>query len=119
MRLNKAGMKIFDKWEHIYLDELTKQREQRGDPDYEEGWCIIDDADHVKTEEDAIGIAIFGDDDNAIYHIMDYVERYVGIDEEWACGVTARQMVERLTPYFEMTDGEQKEIADFLRGVSA
>lgn len=102
MKLNAKGMELFDKWEHIYWDEVTKQREQTGDPDWIEGWCIIDDADHCKTIEDCIGVAVFGDDDDAIYHILDNFLPH----EHYAYGYTAEQVVEMLKPYFDIGDDE-------------
>lgn len=102
MKLNAKGLELYDKWEHIYYDELTKQREQRGDPDWIEGWCIIDDGDHCKTIEDCVGLAIFGDDDYAIYHILDYFHP----KEHYAYGYTAEQVVEMMKPYFDIGDDE-------------
>lgn len=102
MKLNAKGLELYDKWEHIYYDELTKQREQRGDPDWIEGWCIIDDSDHCKTIEDYVGLAIFGDDDYAIYHILDNFHP----KEHYAYGYTAEQVVEMMKPYFDIGDDE-------------
>lgn len=60
MKLNAKGLELFDKWNHIYYDELALQRELRDDPDWTEGWCIIDDYDHIQTIEDEVGLLIFG-----------------------------------------------------------
>lgn len=109
MKLNAKGWKIFDKWDGIYADELERLRKEKNDSDYIEGWCIIDDDDHVKTIDDAIGISIFGDDDYAIYHIMDCVEVYhyfESPDEEWRCGISCREMVKLLTPYFDFDEDD-------------
>lgn len=117
MKLNAKGLELFNKWEHIYVEELTKQREQRGDPEYCEGWSIIDDSDHIRSVEDAVGLAVFGDDDRAIYHILQCIEYgYFSADEEYCFGVSAMQFVELLKPYFEISESEETNIRVFLEG---
>ena len=105
MTLNAKGMEIFNIWERKYYDELERIRKETNDPDYEEGWCIID---YPETLEDEIGILIFGDDDNAIYHIIECVDTGVfkSPDEEWLFGKSCREMVELLKPYFDIDDDE-------------
>lgn len=103
MELNKQGQKLYDKWEHIYFDELTKIREQTGDPDFCEGWSIIDDWDHIHDIDDEIGLLIFGYEDDAIYHIIETVNsKWSWPDEEWMFGKSCREMIELLKPYFDI-----------------
>lgn len=103
MKLNAKGMEIYKVWERKYYDELERLRKETGDPEYEDGWCIID---NPQTLEDEIGILIFGDNDNAIYHIMNCVDggMFKSPDEEWMFGKSCREMVELLKPYFDIDD---------------
>ena len=85
MKLNKSGWELYSKWQDIYFDELNKQRAELNEPDYIEGWCIIDDDEHCPTIDDYVGLAVYGDDDDAIYHIL---ENYRP-DDHYAYGYTA------------------------------
>lgn len=98
MKLNAKGLDLLNKWDGIYSNELEKLRKELNDPDYFEGWSIIDDGDHCPTIEDCVGLAVYGDDDNAIYHIL---ENYRP-DEHYAYGYTAAQVVEMLKTYFDI-----------------
>ena len=107
MKLNAKGEALYDKWERIYWEEITKQREQRGDPDFCEGWCIIDDWDHIHDINDEIGLLIFGYEDNAIYHVIScVVDGYVREDENWIFDVSTHQLVDLMKPYFDITDDD-------------
>ena len=112
MKLNVKGMELYDKWERIYVEELTKQREQRCDEDYIEGWCIIDDYDHIHDINDEIGLLIFGYDDMAIYHVLECIDdKMVRSDEVWAFDTTSAQLVEMMKPYFDIDEQEDLHIA--------
>lgn len=105
MRMNEKGWEIYNVWERKYYDELERIRKETNNPDYMEGWCIID---YPESLEDEIGILIFGDDDNAIYHIIDCVESgmFKSPDDEWMFGKSCREMVELLKPYYDIADDE-------------
>lgn len=116
MKLNRSGMEVFNKWEEVYRKELENERKLRNDPEYSDGWCIIDDSRYVKDEDDALGILIFGDDDSAICHIMNCVENgtFKSYDDEWAFGKTCREMIIALLPYFDMVEEEKNCILNEL-----
>lgn len=61
--MNELGKALYNKWDRIYRGELQRIRAERNDPEYIEGWCIIDNYDFVKTLEDEVGLLIFGYDD--------------------------------------------------------
>jgi hypothetical protein len=112
MKLNAKGMELYDKWEHIYVEELTKQREQRGDQEWCDGWCIIDDYDHIHDINDEIGLLIFGYDDYAIYHVLECIDdKFVRADEIWGFDTTSAQLVELMKPYFDIDENEDLHIA--------
>lgn len=111
MKLNKSGVEVYNKWSGIYNSELEKLRTENNDPDFCEGWCIIDDDSHIHNIEDEIGLLIFGYDDNAIYHILDCIDDgFVGADDEWTHGVSSRQLIEMMKPYFNIVDKDDIEI---------
>ena len=116
MKLNNEGMTIFNKWEEIYQRELEEERKLRNDPEWCEGWSIIEDERYVYDAETALGILIFGDDDSAIYHIMQCVEEnfFNGYDDVWAFGKTCREMIIDLLPYFDVCEEEKHCILNEL-----
>jgi len=103
MKLNSKGWDLFNKWSKIYDKALQMEIAERGERDAEYGWYIIEDHGFVNNADDEVGILVYGDDDNAIYHI---IENTNNPDDEWAFGVTSRQMVERLLPYFDLDDDD-------------
>lgn len=101
MILNDKGWELYAKWEQIYEDELAKQREQRGDPNYIDGWCIIDDFDHIHDINDEIGLLIFVYGDMAIYHIIEWIDRgELRANDIWGFNTTLEQLIALMKPYF-------------------
>ena len=97
---NDKGKSLYEKFEQYYYDELAKLRKEKKDPEYIEGWCIIDNEDYVRTLEDVCGILIYGDDDFAFQHLDDFIKQY-GEDEVYDCGYTAREVRDELLKYCE------------------
>ena len=97
---NAEGKRLDKKFHSYYVSELEKLRKERNDPDYTEGWCIIDTSEYVKTLEDVCGILIYGDDDNAFNHLDEFIETY-GEDEIYDLGFTAREVRNELEKYCE------------------
>lgn len=62
-KLNKAGCKLFNEWDRKYRAELARLQKELNDPEYTEGWCIIDNYDYVKTVSDEVGLLVYGYDD--------------------------------------------------------
>lgn len=106
MKLNTKGLELYDKWEHIYYDELDKERKERNDPNWIEGWCIIDDWDHIHDINDEIGLLIFGYEDCAMGHLMEWAN---SPDEVYIFGFTYRQIVEMMKEYFDYDESEADE----------
>lgn len=74
-KLTKQGWEKFHEWEKIYDAELKRLQEELNDPDYFEGWCMINNYDFVKTLDDEVGILIFGYEE-AIGWYFDEWEKY-------------------------------------------
>lgn len=108
MKLNDKGIALYKVWEKKYYDELDRLKKELNDPNYEEGWCILETKGIEKTIEDSVGIEVFGDDDNAIYHVLDCNFRD---DEAWAFGVNWKDFVKMLLPYYDYDEEDRKELA--------
>ena len=100
--MNKKGFELYKKWEAIYYKEL--ERLQKEDPDFEEGWCIIDNDNFVKTADDLVGLLLFGYDDN-IFNVIDEWKKYDlvgGTDRLYDnIDLTVDELAERLKEYFD------------------
>lgn len=106
--MNEEGKKLYSKWEKIYEDELQLIRAMLNDDDYTEGWCIIDDYDHVKTIEDEIGLLVFGYDDYLPHQIEEWESLY-GENETFFTDIygknyTVKEIKERAMVYYNETD---------------
>lgn len=78
MKFNKKGWDLFDKWEQKYYEENDRLGGDSVNKDFVEGWSIIENEDFVKTLDDAVGLLVFGYDDNAISVVDEWIEN----DEE-------------------------------------
>lgn len=73
-KLNYAGVELYQAWEREYYHELDRLRKELNNPEYEEGWSIIDDCDYVKTVSDEVGLLVFGYDDNLMWFLNEWKE---------------------------------------------
>ena len=97
--LNEAGWELYSEWEMIYHAELNRLRAEQNDPDFHEGWCIIDNEHFVRNIEDEVGLRIFGYDNDAIWQVFDTGMKP---DEIWRFSTTTNQFIELLLPYFNL-----------------
>lgn len=104
MKLNEKGLELYCKWHDIYKKALALEIEDKGEENAEYGWSIIEDWGFVNNIEDMVGLAIYGDDDFAIYNIYNNYLK----GEEYAYGVTADEMIEKLKPYFYIFEDEKE-----------
>lgn len=109
MILNKAGRELFSKWDDIYRTELERLRKERNDPEYIEGWSIIDSYDFVKTANDEIGLLIFGYDDSLPWMFDEEWSKAFDEDEVFfkdadGKGYTVDEMREMCRPYYDGWD---------------
>lgn len=120
MKLNDKGWELYYKWESIYEAELKRLQEERNDPDYFDGWCIIDNSDFVKNIDDLVGLLCFGDDDHAIWNIVDQIYNWgCGADSEYAFGTSYRQLIDLLKPYFDISEEDEEQINCIISGKEA
>lgn len=102
MKINAKGWELYHKWEDIYYNEL--KRLQESDPNFCEGWSIIDNTDFVKTPDDIVGLYLFGYDDNVFNVIREWKESNLlnGTDRLYNhIDLTVDKLEERLKEYFE------------------
>lgn len=99
VRMKDSAKHIYDKWETKYRNELERLKNEYNDPDYHEGWCIIDNDDFVKTLDDVVGLFIFGYHDNALGTIDEWIEIYGENDTYY--GFKLVDIMHKLEKYFE------------------
>lgn len=100
MKLNEKGQALADKWYDIWRREIDRLLAE--DPDAETGWGILETDQFEKNIDDCIGIALMGDDDDAIYHILEWYRP----DDPYAFGYTAAEVVDMMKPYFDFNGNE-------------
>ena len=98
MKLNAKGIELYNKWETIYYAELDKLRKKYNDPDYFEGWCIIDNFEHIKTLEDEVGLFVLGYENDLPWMFEDWKNDYGKNDE-----------------FFRDADGNSYTLEDFIK----
>lgn len=101
MKLNKAGQKLYDVWAEKYFKENDRLGGNSADGEFVDGWCIIDNADFVKSITDDCGLMIFGYDENAIDHISECIDMYGTDDVCSELGYTFGDLKNELEKYFE------------------
>ena len=104
MKLNKKGWELFDEWESKYWNELERLKKEKNNPNYHEGWCIIENDDFVKTPEDLVGLYLFGYDE----HIFDIIDEWKetfelsGSDNVWdGIDMTFGEFEKEMKKYFD------------------
>ena len=98
--LTVKGNELNDRFDRYYCEELEYLRKEYNDPEYFEGWCIIDTPKYVKTLEDICGILIYGDDTNAVNHVEEFIRQY-GENEIYDLGYTGKEVLNELTKYYK------------------
>ena len=76
MKLNDKGIKKYNAWEKIYEMELDRLRILMDDPDYFEGWSIVDNDLFVRTFDDLIGLLVFGYGEDIGWNIEEWKTIY-------------------------------------------
>ena len=79
----------------MYEAELEKRTQE--DPDFFEGWDIINDSDHIKTIDDAADLLIFGYEGNAVDTVAEWARTdRSGVNGECGFGYTYKQIISRI-----------------------
>ena len=74
VRMKEIAKPIYNEWATKYDNELERLKKEYNNPDYHEGWCIIETNEFIKTLDDVVGLMIFGYDDNALGTIDEWIE---------------------------------------------
>ena len=74
MKLNQKGIEAFKKWDKIYCAENDRLGGDSGNGEFIEGWCIIDDYEHIKSITDESELLIYGYETNALAMIEEWQE---------------------------------------------
>jgi hypothetical protein len=99
VRMKENAKPIYDKWETKYWNELERLKKENNNPDYHEGWCIIENDNFVKTLDDVVGLMIFGYDDNALGTIDEWIE--MDGEDDTYFGFKLVDIMHELEKYFE------------------
>lgn len=101
MKLNRAGLKLYDVWQEKYFKENDRLGGNSAEGEFVDGWCIIDNSDFIKSITDDCGLMIFGYDENAIDHIAECIDMYGADDVCSELGYTFGDLKNELEKYFE------------------
>lgn len=99
MQIKDNAIPIFDKWENLYYQENDKLGGDSQNKDFVEGWCIIENDTYIKTLDDAVGLLIFGYDDDALSTVNDWIETD-GEDASYL-GFRLGDIINKLENYYE------------------
>lgn len=97
-KMNAAAYELYIKWENIYHQELERLRKEKNDPEYHEGWCIIENDNFIKSLDDVVGLLIFGYDDNALYTVCMWINDNGEEDTYW--GYRLKDIYSELEKYY-------------------
>lgn len=75
-KLTEKGIAERDRMEQKYYAELGVLRKEKNDPEYLEGWCIIDTDKYIKTLDDEIALLVYGYDDDVLDTISEWNDLY-------------------------------------------
>lgn len=99
MQMKDNAWNLFDKWASIYNQENDKLGSNSQNNEFVEGWSIIEDTTHVKILDDAVGLLIFGYDDNALSIVNDWITAD-GEDDDYL-GFRLGDIKNKLENYYE------------------
>ncbi|MEE1256267.1 MAG: hypothetical protein UHN47_07115 [Lachnospiraceae bacterium] len=98
-KMKDLAKHIYDEWETKYRNELERLRKEKNNPDYHEGWCIIETDEFIKTLDDVVGLIIFGFDDNAYGTIEEWIKQ--DGENDTYLGFKLKDIMQELEKYFE------------------
>ena len=101
MQMKDNAWDLFDKWANIYNKENDKLGGNSQNNEFVEGWSIIEDTDHVKTLDDAVGLLIFGYDDNALSIVDEWIETDENGEDADYLGFRLGDIKNKLENYYE------------------
>lgn len=101
MQMKDNAWDLFDKWASIYNQENDKRGGNSQNNEFVEGWSIIENTDHVKTLDDAVGLLIFGYDDNALSTIDEWIETDEDGEDAKYLGFRLGDIRNKLEDYYE------------------
>lgn len=94
-RLTDEGWEAFNRIAQMHEAELEKLRVEYNDPDYDEGWSVIDDFDHIKNIDDDIDLLIYGYEEAVISTLVSWA--WGNIDSKYMFGYTYKQVISRIS----------------------
>lgn len=101
MKLNEKGIELCDIWTKKYADENDRLGGNSKEGDFVEGWCIIDNDEHIKTITDECGLLLFAYEED-VFNILDEWEKDTDETEKICGGFTIPEVKKELLKYVEI-----------------
>lgn len=104
MKMNSKGEELYNIWAKKYADENDRLGGDSENGYFIEGWCIIENSNFVKTEQDVVGLYLYGYDEH-IFGIIDEWKEcngMLGTDKVWnGFDMTIDEFEKEMEKYFE------------------
>lgn len=110
MKLNAKGWEAYKRMEKKYNEELDRIRKELKDPEYTEGWCIIDNSDACPSVQDYLELLVFGDMEDALWVLIEGF-KYDSDDAVYVYGVRWKDFARLLLPYYDLDDDDKEYLA--------
>lgn len=104
---NDKGKRLCEKWHKIYQEENKRLQKELNDPNYWEGWIIIESERFVKTLEDTVGLLLQGYDTDAIHRVREWIEEFGEYESYF--GYTHKAILNELKRYYKDFEEEYEE----------
>ena len=127
MKFNKQGEAIQRKWFDIWDKAVELEVAEKGEARAEYGSSAIEMHGFINSADDEMGYLFAEDQECAIDHILDCcfadeqgtLRGWLKLNDEWAFGVSCRDMILKMMPYFDMTEEERVSILRDMNALSA
>lgn len=83
-KLSAKGLESFRRMSAMHEAELEKMRVELNDPDYLDGWGVIDDYDHIHNIDDEIDLLIYAYREDVIDTLVDWAQHDKDIYGKWS-----------------------------------
>ena len=107
MELNAKGWAAYNRMEKKYYEELDRLKKELNDPNFEEGWCILENDEVAPTAKDYAEVLVFGDMEYAVRIIIDSFKNDPDDTLYWD-GVKWKDFVRMLLPYYDLDDDDKE-----------
>ena len=95
-RLTSKGVEAYDRMWEMYDQELKEL--QKADPNFVEGWAIIDNDKYIKTLDDEVDILVGAYDRNVLYVLAEWLDNgCTSLDDKICFNWSVREVINRIS----------------------